>query len=357
MQVPDYVDINKCYMIFYIQNKESNEILQSRTVPISKRSISTSPLAPQIHLQQKQIYEQNGLVKFSFIVQNPNPHPVQYNLQTKVYHCTMTTDFQVVSNTTPKSTITLLPFQYYPITLEGEMESCNQDAMVEISFQGEIISVQIPILQAQKARWFQRIYPQEVETFASGKPWFIIQTLHGTKLMKTNNDTPIAIANQGILLFKPDIEVGTNQFQYALVFPDQTTQDIEYFYFQVVEMEFQLSSDVMQIDQERKVLNYPLFLYNNRTMIGLVDVSESIGCYVEFDAVTKAITLRLNEKSITMFMNSSKAYVGDEKFILDVPPQVTTRGSFLPLRFVYENFGFTVSWEASSQIITLTNQP
>ncbi len=357
IQVPDYVDINECYMLFYVQNKETNEILQSRTVPISENTNNIDSLAPQIHLQQKQLYEKNGPVKFSFIVQNPNPHPVEYSIQVKVHNCAMTKDFQIVSKATPNNTITILPFQYYPITLEGEMKACDQDATLEISILDETTSVQIPILQSRKPAWFQRIYPKEVETFASGKPLFIIQTLPGTKLMKKNKDTPIAIANQGILLFKPDIEVGANHFEYTLLFPDQSTLDLEYSYFQVVEMKFQLTSDVIQIDRRKKVLSHPLFLHNNRTMVGLVDVVESIGCDVSYDAASKAITFWLNEKSISMFMNRNEAYVGEEKYILDASPQVTIRGNFLPLRFIYEHFGFTVLWEATNQTIQLTNQP
>ncbi len=122
-------------------------------------------------------------------------------------------------------------------------------------------------------------------------------------------------------------------------------------------MEFRLNSDVIQIDRTEKELKHPLFLHNNRTMIGLMDFAETISCYVEYDAASKAVTFRLNENSISMFMNSSEAYVGEEKYILDAPPQITIRGSFIPFRFLYENFGFTVLWEASNQTIQLTNQP
>jgi hypothetical protein len=357
IQVPDYVDINQCYMLFYLQNKETNEILQSRTVLIGESPDNTNSIAPRLHLQQKQLYEHEGPVEYSFVIQNPNPYPVEYGIQVKALNCTMSKDFHVSSNISSDNTITLLPFQYYPVVLEGEMIACNQDATLEISILNATTSVEIPILPSKKPGWFQRIYPKEAETIASGQPWFAIQTIPGTKLLKKNKDTPIAITNQGILLFKPDIEVGANHFQYTLLFPDQSAQDIEYSYFQVVEMEFRLNSDVIQIDRTEKELKHLLFLHNNRTMIGLMDFAETIRCYVEYNAASKAVTFRLNENSISMFMNSSEAYVGEEKYILDAPPQITIRGSFIPFRFLYENFGFTVLWEASNQTIQLTNQP
>ncbi len=96
------------------------------------------------------------------------------------------------------------------------MIACNQDATLEISMRMQLL--QLKFLFSHQAGWFQRIYPKEAETIASGQPWFCHTNDSGTKLLKKNKDTPIAITNQGILLFKPDIEVGANHFQYTLLF-------------------------------------------------------------------------------------------------------------------------------------------
>jgi hypothetical protein len=52
-------------------------------------------------------------------------------------------------------------------------------------------------------------------------------------------------------------------------------------------------------------------------------------------------------------LGSNIAIVNNKKVVLDVPPEIKNGRTFVPIRFVSENLGAQVEWEASTQTITI----
>ncbi len=95
-------------------------------------------------------------------------------------------------------------------------------------------------------------------------------------------------------------------------------------------------------------------IVSGRTLVPLRSVVEAMGGNVEWNNTTKKITLNCNHNVIKLTLNQTDALVNDNKKILDVAPTVKNNRTLIPFRFVSENFGFHVEWDAAAQTITMT---
>jgi hypothetical protein len=80
------------------------------------------------------------------------------------------------------------------------------------------------------------------------------------------------------------------------------------------------------------------------------------------DMVTDKETVTLGSKTITLWIGKNTAAVNGISKPIDamnakVVPIIVDNGSMLPLRFVLENLGATVDWNAGTQTITVTYEP
>lgn len=93
---------------------------------------------------------------------------------------------------------------------------------------------------------------------------------------------------------------------------------------------------------------------NGRVLVPLRGVLEKIGAYVNYDAAAKQVTAVRNETQIVLPLNTRTATVGGRAVSLEVPAQVVNGSTLVPLRFVAESLGATVSFEASSNTVAIT---
>jgi hypothetical protein len=89
------------------------------------------------------------------------------------------------------------------------------------------------------------------------------------------------------------------------------------------------------------------FEMNDRVFVPARVLVEKMGgsiAYV-YDGFNETVTASLNGSEIILTIGSNFAYVNGEVVWLDVPPTVVNGRTFLPLRFVSENFGATVDYD------------
>ncbi|HEX9063114.1 MAG TPA: copper amine oxidase N-terminal domain-containing protein, partial [Clostridia bacterium] len=82
----------------------------------------------------------------------------------------------------------------------------------------------------------------------------------------------------------------------------------------------------------------------NRTLIPVRALVESLGGNVDWDSSRSLITITLGDKVVKLTLNSDTAYVNDKTTKLDIPAQTINGRTMVPLRFVSENFGKKVDW-------------
>lgn len=83
---------------------------------------------------------------------------------------------------------------------------------------------------------------------------------------------------------------------------------------------------------------------NGRTLIPARALFEEMGASVSWDSETRKVTVDYNSIKITMTIGDRTAVVSDKAVGLDVPPAIINGRTMIPLRFVGESIGATVSW-------------
>jgi hypothetical protein len=93
-------------------------------------------------------------------------------------------------------------------------------------------------------------------------------------------------------------------------------------------------------------------LINGRTMVPLV-LANSIGFTTSWDGVNNTAIVSLNDFVIKLPIDKYYAIVNGTQVPVDVPAQVIEDRTFVPLKFIAENLGCTVTWEGSTQTATI----
>ncbi|AWB43221.1 copper amine oxidase [Paenibacillus sp. CAA11] len=92
---------------------------------------------------------------------------------------------------------------------------------------------------------------------------------------------------------------------------------------------------------------------NNRTLVPLRMVSESLGAKVDWS--NRGVVLTKKDIKVTLKQNSSTAAVNGKKVQLDVKPYAKNNHVMVPLRFIAETFGCNVSYSGST--VTIKSAP
>ncbi len=101
---------------------------------------------------------------------------------------------------------------------------------------------------------------------------------------------------------------------------------------------------------------------NNRTLLPIRAVIESLGGTIQWNGKTREVTIELNGHSIVLKIGSSVALVDGIKTKIDpndgkVVPIIINGRTYLPLRFIAEHLGATVDWDAETKTVTLYYWP
>ena len=114
------------------------------------------------------------------------------------------------------------------------------------------------------------------------------------------------------------------------------------------------------VNQVTKTMDVSPIILDGRTLLPFRYVAEAIGAQVRWDAATKKVTVSLNNTVIELWIDNPIARVnGVEKRIdpgnLSVKPIVIPPGrTMLPIRFISENLGCSVDWNAQTQEVKIT---
>ena len=88
-------------------------------------------------------------------------------------------------------------------------------------------------------------------------------------------------------------------------------------------------------------------IVDNRTMVPIRIVTETLGGAAAWDADTQTVMLNIDGKIITMTIG-----VVLEKY--GVAPIIINNRTYVPIRFVAEELGADVQWNETTQQITIT---
>ena len=92
---------------------------------------------------------------------------------------------------------------------------------------------------------------------------------------------------------------------------------------------------------------------NARTMLPARFVAEALGGVVTWDETEQKVTIVNGEDTIEIFIGEPFATVNGDPVELDSPAFIENSRTYLPIRFIAENMGATVTWDATERTVTI----
>lgn len=151
----------------------------------------------------------------------------------------------------------------------------------------------------------------------------------------------------GVMCF--DINEDTNDEYSLLKAIDDTIREREsgvsdgkiYFMVDGNELEF----------SEEEGYGAPFIDENNRTLIPVRKPLETIGAIVTFDPDTKIVRAQRQDVELLIPLNSDTISVNGTSIVMDTKSIVKDSRTYIPLRYVFENFGYKIIWHESSRTV------
>ncbi len=110
--------------------------------------------------------------------------------------------------------------------------------------------------------------------------------------------------------------------------------------------------NIASVDGEEVVLDVAAKIINDRTMVPIRFVAESMGFFVDWDAENRTVIIGENSE-ILLPIGSTTATVNGVEVELDSPAIIEDSRTLVPIRFVSENFGAEVSWDEEERVASI----
>jgi hypothetical protein len=91
-------------------------------------------------------------------------------------------------------------------------------------------------------------------------------------------------------------------------------------------------------------------------LVPMRDIFEALGAKIEWDDTTKTVTAKKSDVIITYKIGSSTANRINEIIRIPVPGKLVDGTTMIPLRFVGEALGATISWDEHSQTVLISSK-
>ncbi|HWL26523.1 MAG TPA: copper amine oxidase N-terminal domain-containing protein [Ureibacillus sp.] len=108
------------------------------------------------------------------------------------------------------------------------------------------------------------------------------------------------------------------------------------------------------INGEKVTFKDPIIIKSDRILLPMRAFYEAIGANVSWNSTTRIAKAILNGQTIDLTINSKTAVVNGNKIAMSVPALAHKDRTYVPLRFVSENFNGVVSWDQKAKRVDIT---
>ena len=112
-------------------------------------------------------------------------------------------------------------------------------------------------------------------------------------------------------------------------------------------IKLQIGSRIVNVDNEAVIYDAAPVIRNDRTLVPIRIVTETLGGKVDWNGATKEVTLHIDGKEIKMTVGKTLEKYG-------VAPVIIDGRTFVPVRFVADELGATVAWDDATKTVTIT---
>lgn len=97
----------------------------------------------------------------------------------------------------------------------------------------------------------------------------------------------------------------------------------------------------------------PPIVFNGNTLVPIREVFEAMEAVVEWKPETKEVYAGMNDTLVILKTNSNIAWVNGEDKNIPMAPKIINNKVMIPIRFVAETIGFNVEWMKSERIVKI----
>lgn len=120
-----------------------------------------------------------------------------------------------------------------------------------------------------------------------------------------------------------------------------------------VTYELWIGKNYARLNNHFASIDSPPYIKNNRTMVPFRAIGEALGAEINWYPENKRATYALKAKFIALIVGEKNALVNGKNVSMEIPAEIKDNRLFIPLRFVSENLGAKVTWEATEKKITI----
>lgn len=113
------------------------------------------------------------------------------------------------------------------------------------------------------------------------------------------------------------------------------------------DMKILLNGSALKYDQS--------YLVDNSLFVPYRAFAETIGAEVGWDDATKSVTVVKGDSTIKLTIGSTRATVNGSDTTMVAAAQLIDSSTFVPVRFLSENFGITVDYNDATRTVSLTS--
>jgi thiol-disulfide isomerase/thioredoxin len=359
--VPDYVNLENCFVVTFVQDNTTKETLQNRVVSIENTSENQN--ATIASMQKSIVISDEKEFHAYFQITNANNQYSKFIVAVEPIDSIANKPLEVYLNgdLLIDNVLELNPFQTKQIEITGNVSDLKNTSALKVRIENSnMIELQASVVpfKSYTKKFAKIISPSSENLVTNKRPMFLIQTIPGTQLMGGDNKVASTSGPDGIICFTPKVQLGTNNLVFNLRFPNFPEgghTSLKYSFFLFKEVVLTLGSNTYVLNDVEEELSSPIVVVKGRTLTNLMFVQGIIECNIEWDGVTKTVRLYKNDHVLTMKSNENEVFLDGGSHTIDVPPSIYDGNFYCPLRFVVESFEFNISWNPVTHEIKITN--
>lgn len=117
------------------------------------------------------------------------------------------------------------------------------------------------------------------------------------------------------------------------------------------------ASDIsITVNGEELVSDVEPQIIDGRTMVPLRVIFEAVGASVEWNQEEATVTAKKDDTTIVMTIGKDEFYKNGESIKLDVPAQIAENRTLVPVRAISESLGCDVDWIADTKTVVITEE-
>lgn len=115
-----------------------------------------------------------------------------------------------------------------------------------------------------------------------------------------------------------------------------------------------VDSTSIKINNVRSDMDVAPYIKNDRTLVPIRFVSEGLNTSVYWFPETRQVKIVDGDKIIFLTIDSKEVWTDGRVANMDVPPEIVSGRTFVPLRFISEELGADVEWDGEKREISIS---